>query len=315
MSSGKKASSGECAATANGALNPPTTVVNSQGQPGQLTFASNDIFWGAIDGSSHFTIFRESLGDVQIKALAVSNVVPGGLVVDNGRVFWFGQDVESHDPYLGDILSVPMGGGIVSTLESGQRVTAMSTVAGRLIWAGFGASESGMNIYESDELGGQPVVIAAGANGPYVQNALAGNADGVFWSTADGRLMKWDGSAEPMSVASAGVADFIALGDNTIVWSEISRINAMDLGSKEMYTVVESSTRTPVSYPRFVITPASLYWTTTVGNVQRGIYRVSLCGGTPDVIDSSVEVGGISQTATGACWSAPAEGMIWCADD
>jgi hypothetical protein len=113
----------------------------------------------------------------------VSGTAPAGaenvafLALDSTSVYW-------TNPTLGEVLTVPIGGGAPTTLASGQNVPhGIAVDSTDVYWTSLGKGTGEGSVMKVPIGGGTPTALASGLTQPY---GIAVNATTVVWTEDSG---------------------------------------------------------------------------------------------------------------------------------
>lgn len=215
-----------------------------------------------------------------------------GLVVADGYAVWIAA--------RGDILRVPIDGGEVTTLVTGQNnVGAVAVSAERIWW-------STLSELQSSDLAGADVSEHAGIGGP---TGLAATDEGVVVTANMGGLYAVSAGSEPELLSSddpwsAGVA--VAGGDiywaNQGEWPEFEgSIWELADGESRRVAIAEGQA-TPTS----VVVQGGYVWWTNAGNSSAvgSLSRAPLAGGAVEVVvEDQTDAAGIAAGGDYVCWT------------
>jgi hypothetical protein len=113
-----------------------STVVSGQqgGIPGVAVDAAN-LYWLVDHGSDDDgAVMKVALGGGTPATLALVQGDPTSIAVDATHVYWAAASFSPSQP-LGGVTKVPIEGGTVTTLMSGQRAIAVAVDATSVYWA------------------------------------------------------------------------------------------------------------------------------------------------------------------------------------
>jgi hypothetical protein len=112
----------------------PVTLASGQDNPFQVVLEGTGLYWANYDPSGAGAIMTLAIGGSTPVALA-SGIVPQGLAATSASVYW--TSIVGHGSA---VTSVPVGGGIPTTLATGASGTAFSAIAvddASVYWADF----------------------------------------------------------------------------------------------------------------------------------------------------------------------------------
>jgi hypothetical protein len=210
-----------------------------------------------------------------VTVLAANQVVSNGIAVTSSNVYF-------TDPFWGKVVSVPVGGGALSTLVSGEDYPGpVATDGVDVYWS------AGGGIMRVPLSGGLPVTVAASTGSA---TAIAIDATSVYWvngdSPGDVRSAPLSGLPEggsPVTIASGQSSPVaIAVAGTHVYWT-----NYIAAGTVMSATLSGGSLTTLASgqdYPEGIaLDGTSVYWTNSAAGT---VMRVPLAGGSPSTVAS-----------------------------
>lgn len=234
------------------------------------------------------SILRIPLSGATSLQLASVTSESGGIAVTGSDVYWaaFGSD----GPADGVIAGVPIGGGAVTTVATGQgdpyAVTADST---GLYWANQNQCSTPTTcstaIVSLPFGGGTPLVLASALTS--APEVIAVDASNVYWGTGDGRVMmvpKGGGTPTQLAYYETSVVDLV-VGGSFVYWATN--------GGDVIQTPTGGGASTAIvvgidSILGLALDSTSLYFATSaypLGTIQ----KVALAGGTPELLWSGTD--------------------------
>jgi hypothetical protein len=196
-----------------------------------------------------------------------SSPEPASLAIDSTTVYWTDDGVDG-----GAVLSIPKGGGTITTLAGGVSTPGAITVQGATVY--WGTSGQGTAACDA---GCGPAVDGVGTKGGAVTTIYAGPTtsfpDGlvvhgasVYISTSDGRIVE-----VPEDGGASRLLSFQSTADQSITADD-----------------------------------TNVYWTNTAGDVM----KMPLDGGTATPLALSQQTSSIAVDATGVYWANGTDGTI-----
>jgi hypothetical protein len=163
---------------------------------------------GGCDAHCSGTCF----GGACILTLAAGLASPYGIAVDDANVYF---------TTMGGVMSVPIGGGALKTLVSGQ-ATFVAVDGNNVYWTGNSA------VLQMSKDGGAPVTLASDQNGPY---AIAIDPANVYWTTLGANTVvkcAIDGDIPVTLATNQSDVMALAVGSTSVYWG-----NTMELDGGE----------------------------------------------------------------------------------
>jgi hypothetical protein len=198
------------------------------------------------------------------------------MVIDDHNIYWTasysGMCTSGCTPNSGTVNSVPIGGGAVVSIATGQATPGPLVIRGSVLyWLNEGTNSNDGAIMSATLPGGTPMPVVTGINNPF---GLDVDADTVYWTS--------NGDSTVMAMPLAG-------GPKRMLAS----------GQDNIYQVVVDDTNAywwAYSYPG----SASIHY----------IMSVAKTGGTPAPLVSDALSAQMAIDASGLYWADNANGMI-----
>jgi hypothetical protein len=210
-----------------------------------------------------------------VTVLAANQVVSNGIAVTSSNVYF-------TDPFWGTVVSVPLGGGGLSTLVSGEEgPSPVATDGVDVYWS------AGGGIMRVPLSGGVPVTLASSS---VSATAIALDGTSVYWVNGDDpgdvRSAPLSGLPEggsPVTIASGQSSPIaIAVAGTHVYWT-----NYIAAGTVMSATLSGGSLTTLAAaqnYPEGIaVDGTSVYWTNSAAGT---VMRVPLAGGSPSTVAS-----------------------------
>jgi hypothetical protein len=242
---------------------PPVVLATKQLEPHGLAVDGTSVYWANIDGSVMKAPIEGGAWTLLATGRSYSLYAEGrSLAVDSTSVYW-------TNPGLGQVLSVPLAGGRVVVVASGQYLAGPIAVSAGSVY--FVTDTSIMVVPIS---GGPPATIATGAVVAFV-NAIAVDSSSVYWTNRNtGDVMsttlaggnphavasQYDGAPGDLAVDATGIYWLqrsrsvneqqllyvpLAGGPRTTLWSKVPSdldLRALDLDCTQVYVTGSSLT-------------------------------------------------------------------------
>jgi hypothetical protein len=209
--------------------------------------------------------------------------------------------VEPEDPYAdasylasGTILGVPIGGGAVANVATGQTLPiAIAVDSTTVYWANSGCTLAGCEpaVMAVPFGGGTPVAVASGLAKASSLTTLAVDGANVYWGTSDGRVMKapnGGGAATTLAFYETNVLQMV-IDATSVYWAtgtgDVIRTPIAGGASSNVVVGVDS-------IEGIAVDSTALYWTTPssggfASNLPAALHKVSLAGGAPETLCTS----------------------------
>jgi hypothetical protein len=164
-----------------------TILANSLNGPTYITASGGEVYWTDYGGGTvkktSTTIGAPTSGTVLVPA--ADNYFPLGLAVNGSSVYFAAN---SGGPNSGEILSVPTGGGTVTTIAAGQiqgGPWALTTDATNVYWTNVKGATNNGSLYLAPLAGcgtstSCPTDLTPGTEGIDAPTGVAVDADGVY---------------------------------------------------------------------------------------------------------------------------------------
>lgn len=231
----------------------PVTLAWGQASP-QWSIAVDgaSVFWTNFDSGGGQTMRLPKGGGTSVTLASSGTGNPWGISVDATSVYWAIRDQNA-------VVSVPIGGGAVSTLAAMQPLPGSTAVdATFLYWTTFGTDGMGGSgtVMKVPKSGGTPVTLVSGQS----PGSVAVDATSVYWLS--GGVQKVPLSGGTPSTLATGGTDYgsggIALDGAYVYWG-----NGQDMMKvpKSGGASVTLATGQPV-VGGVAVDAKSVYWTT-----------------------------------------------------
>jgi hypothetical protein len=193
---------------------PPVVLATGQLVPHGLAVDGTSVYWSNTDGS----VMKAPIagGPWTLLATGTAYEVPSGgartLGLDATRVYWTNPGTGAGD---GKVLAVPIDGGAVVVLASGEESPSALAVGVTAVYYAAGGSIKVVPV-----AGGAPATIASGAEVD-LPGAIAVDSESVYWTNQSaGKVMKATlGGGDPQTLASEeGVAGDLAVDATGVYW-------------------------------------------------------------------------------------------------
>jgi hypothetical protein len=295
---------GDCA----GGKCQPIELANGQTSAAAIRVDAAGVYW-SIAVASTGKIMKVALSGGTPVILADNQDFPNGICLANGAVYWA--------VWLagGAIMSVPTGGGTVTTIKgaSGLQLIDVAIHGGNA----YTIAVEGLVLKVVAVPAGATTQLASGQNGPA---GVVANANGVFWSNSGsaGGIMRapidGDGGTAPDTLASLpNVTPMeVALDDTHAYWvtrtgGEIQKIEQLGVG-KSVTTLV---TVPKTLYPHvngLALDADHVYFASPNGGF---VYRVSKAGGALETLASNQQgVNGVAVDDKAIYWLNSTAGAV-----
>lgn len=181
-----------------------SSFATGQVHPLALAVDVNNAYWVAANGVYQF-------GGSAVTLLASGS--PTSIAVDSSYVYWTDEGTQSQE---GTVKRVPIGGGTVTTIATGQASPRGIFVSGSTVyWVNYGNGE----VMSAAITGGGVVALAASQSGP---TSLVVVGSKVYWTNyMGGELMSCatgGGSATVLAVGLTGADNLVSDGTR-LFWS------------------------------------------------------------------------------------------------
>ncbi len=177
-------------------------------QPIAVSATDSVLVWDTWDGA----IWRANPDGTAATKVAAGNQNPNRIVTDGTDIYWVNWTG-------GQVRSVPLGGGFVTEIATGQSGGLSVAVDGTHV---FWTTEwAGSNVMRANKGGGQLTVMAGSQNKPI---ALALDSTHVYFASSNGgtvRRMLKDGPPQNIETIASGQGTpvFMALDATSVYWS------------------------------------------------------------------------------------------------
>jgi hypothetical protein len=183
----------------------PVAIATGQDTPNALVVDATNVYWTTSDGH----VRKASLTRGPTRTLASGQSFPWGIAVDATNVYWVNAATS------GQVMSIPIAGGMPTVLADQQRRPAKVAVAdGMLYWT----NNDGGTVMTMPATGGTPVPLAEQQPEPV---AIAVDASRVYWSSfgedAIRALPLGGGTIETLADEQEPIA--LSVLDNVVYWA------------------------------------------------------------------------------------------------
>jgi hypothetical protein len=304
-------------------------LASNQDSPGSIAVDATSLYWtnlGALGGGktairSPGSVAKMPIGGGTPITLATGQILPFGIVVDATSAYWADQgdsaDVPPGVPAGGSLLKVPLAGGDVVTLASGQRPGGLAIDLTNLYWTNQGVTgDTDGTVMTMPLAGGSPVPLATGQNAP---RGIAVDDTRVYWTNqgstgTDGAILSVPIGGGDVTVLASNRSEpfvLVAQGDS-LYWMDGG--NALpglmgvllEMAKTGGAPVVLASAMAPVT---IAAGPAAVYWADNeVANDD--VFGVPLGGGATVALPSGQDLAlGLAVTSTSLYWTT-SEGAV-----
>lgn len=155
-----------------------TTLITGEPGPGFIRADSQNIYWSDGDGTTG-SVRQARLDGSNPQQLAAGDPSNSPLAVDSSAVYWV-------EPDLGFVLSVPIGGGTITTIAQQQTTPAGIAIDAQFVYWTLTVTNGA--VVRAPKTGGSvPETLASGQNDPL---PIAVDATWVYWGNYDGSIFR-----------------------------------------------------------------------------------------------------------------------------
>jgi hypothetical protein len=304
---------------ANGACTFPLADCNTSATDGCESNLNTD----ALDCGTcgHDCLGGSCMGGVCQPVLLASSILRvTGFALDDSYIYWTYRGTPSISFVDGEVRRMPLGGGPIETIASGQEQARVVRIAGDEVYWAYGV-DGGVRYLSASSLGA-PVTIS-GSGGPQYVADIAVDATEVYWTDsgtdvvdsgdhADGRIRHTPRGGGPVGDVVTGLQFpvFLAIASDEVYW--------WSYGTAATGYTDGTVLRAPKAggSPELLLTPIDVYgivadtanvWLTHAGTpamsfTDGALYRIPF-GGTPVIAASPrPRPWGVASDGTDAFW-------------
>jgi hypothetical protein len=250
-----------------------TTIASSPDAPGHfldvagLAVDAANLYWDTLSlgpSGPTYALNRTPQAGGATVTLATITTGAGGAVVSDGTTVFFASGADCNINFsscpAGEILSVPVGGGAVTTLvmQQGAPISALALDASTVYFATAGQSAFTGSIAKVAMTGGAVTTLAAGVGSP--QQLLRRGSTLVWRADTDGAVVAMPVSGGAPTTLASGqlVAQVIAADATTVFIGTVTGIiETVPLGGGALSTLTTTSLHAPDA---LVADAMNLYW-------------------------------------------------------
>jgi hypothetical protein len=267
-------------------------------QPIAVAVDAANVYWvdaalGTVDEVSICGGATKTL--VTTSTLGPSTLVPEGIAVSGGDVYFTTQDPWNLDSNGGAVWKVPVAGGTPTKLEKGLDHPGPIAVTGAsMVWIDAWKSPANDgDIRQASLDGGAMTILAYAQNGPLALTLGGGTA---VWTLA-GTFDSVGGSIEETPMGGGGIVDGTAVAQDMpvgvavegtdVYWVDQGNPNVDNSGSVMKIPLDPKAAGNPVTLvsggaPQGIaVDAANVYWT---DSQTQSVNRVPVAGGTPTTL-------------------------------